>query len=289
MKDVLLVTGCEGLMGAEILSAARDADGAGFEVRGTSHQDLDISDRRAVQACFREARPAYVVNCAAYRDIDKAELDREAARRVNAEGARNLAEACAAHGTKLVHLSSHGIFDGEKSSPYLESDSPNPLNHYAATKLQGEEYVQRALPPARSLVLRISWPYGPRNNNFIKAILEFAKKNGSVRVVHDQIGVPNPARLLAKSILSLAREASGLLHLSCRGHCSRYEFISRLFALLGLGYPVFPASVSEFPGAAVRPKNMAIATEIASWDRLASLPPWDEALERYIRESPEMI
>ena len=282
MEDKVLVAGGDGLLGGEFPAGDSLKNERGFQFYKFGHQGLDISDPEAVRRSIREINPKYVINCAAFRDIDRAETERDAAYSVNVVGSQNLAEYCAESGAKLIHYSTHGVFDGEKRGPYLESDSPGPLNFYGASKLEGEKKIASILPADQYLILRISWPYGRKNNNFISAILSLAKKNGRVRVVSDHFGVPNPASLLASKTLDLIREASGLFHLSCLGTCSRYQFISHLFERMKLPFPVVPVPASEFPTLAKRPKNIAIATEMSEIGNLAPMPNWEQALDLYL-------
>ncbi len=276
-----LITGSEGMLGSEFRSLARTAL-PGQRFSAFSHSELDIANPLQIQKRIDEVRPDILINCAAYREVDKAELEPEQAWKANAEGPRLLAEACRKQGVKLVHFSTHGVFGGEKEGPYVESDRPQPLNQYARTKWEGDRQVLQILPASQSLVLRISWPYARRVNNFIRAILARARSHSEVKIVADQIGIPNPARLLAMKTLEIAAEASGMLHLSCVGHCSRYELMTFLFDRLGLSCRALPVKAEEFPAPAPRPKNMAIATERKDWaDRLA-MPDWKVALVDFL-------
>ena len=287
MSEVVLITGADGLLGSEFRSISASSV-RGRKILGKSHRELDITDLRQVRRNVEELRPNFIVNCAAYRDIDKAESDRDSAYRVNVEGPRNLAEISRQAGVKLVHFSTHGVFDGEKAGPYLESDAVFPLNHYAATKLEGERVVASILPQAQCLVLRVAWPFGAKGNNFIHQILERAKRQPEIRVVADQIGVPNPARLLAAKTLELLDQADGLFHLSCLGSCSRFELMAFLVEALKLNCHLIPVTAAEFPTIAKRPRNMAIATERETIAKKLEMPHWREALSQYLAEGKNL-
>lgn len=269
------------MMGAALRSAAQAVDGIDF--RALDREGLDISEPDQIRGAIEGFRPDVLVNCAAFRDVDRAETEYAEAWKVNADGPLRLAEACRDAGIKLVHFGTHGVFDGLKQGPYVESDPARPLNRYAVTKLEGEAAVARTLPPDQYLILRISWPYGRSTNNFIGAILEAAKTKEEVRVVADHLGTPTPARLIAERTLALVSQGAGLFHLTCRGSCSRYELMDVIFRRLNLKCRLVPAAAAEFPTLAPRPPNIALATEIKWMDDLAPMPSWKDALEEFLR------
>ncbi len=280
MSDLAILTGAGGFLASEVLRFE-----SGLKILPLTHDQLDIANRDKVRECMTAHKPRFVINCAAFRDIDKAESARAEASRVNTEGPKNLAEACDRIGAKLIHFGTHGVFGGDKCAPYLESDRPQPLNHYALTKLEGEMAVLEMLPPERRLVIRISWPYGLGGNNFIRAILQAAKTRAEVQVVSDQTGTPNPVSLLAKQVMSLLREGEGLFHLSCKGSCSRFEFIKLLLSELNIPCRVVPVPAEAFPTVATRPRHIAIATEIPWMERIAPMPAWQEGFYEFLREN----
>ena len=272
-----LITGGGGLVGSEFGHLATDRKWEA-KITALSHEQCDILNQDQIRSCLAQFKPDVLINCAAYREVDKAETERDQASRLNVEGPRLLARACRQAGVKLVHFGSHGIFDGEKNGPYLESDPAKPLHHYGRTKREGEQAVEAELPPNQRLILRIAWPYGRQNNNFIGAILKKARSSPNVSVVSDQVAVASPARLIALKTLEIAAEAEGLLHLSCTGQCSRYELMALVFDRLGLNCKIIPALARDFPALAPRPKNMAIATERTDWAGRLAMPDWKEAL-----------
>jgi len=274
----ILCTGVEGMLGSALAQAAALQ---GMDFHGMGHRDLDICEPEQLRALCERIKPHILINCAAYRNIDKAEVDREAATLVNAEGPRRLAEISRELGLKLIHFSTHGVFDGTKIGAYLESDPAIPLNHYAATKLEGERAIAELLPSDQFLILRISWPYGSKANNFIAAILEAAKTKSEIRVVSDQIGNPTPVALIASKTLVLMKEGKGLFHLACRGACSRFDLMEILFKRRALACKLVPVEASAFPTVAPRPANMALATELNWMENIAPMPTWQEALEDF--------
>lgn len=270
------------MVGSALALAAKELDGREF--LGFGHEGLDILQVDRLRAAFERHRPQFLINCAAYRDVDKAEVEPGLAFQINAEGPRLLAEACKEFGVKLVHFSTHGVFDGKKAGPYVESDPALPINRYAGTKLEGEAAIARLLPPDQYLILRISWPYGTGANNFIGAILEAAKTRDEVRVVADQVGSPTPLSLIARQTLALISGGRGRFHLTCRGSCSRFELMESIFKRLGLGCKITPVMASDFPTLAPRPANIALATELKWMEEIAPMPTWREGLDEWLRK-----
>jgi dTDP-4-dehydrorhamnose reductase len=281
----ILVTGAGGLLGSEFRALALNPPLPGISIIPKTRQELDITDPGAVGECFAQIGPHFVINCAGYTHVDQAELDTEGAEKVNVFGAQTLAEACEKSGAKLVHYSTHFVFDGEKSDPYVESDKAAPLNVYGKTKLKGEKRIQSLLPAKQHLILRVSWLYGRNGKNFIHSLWRLSKTAPEVRVVHDQVAAPNPGNILARKTLDLLERGSGLFHFSCSGSCSRYELITFLFRELNSPCKVIPVTSSEFPAPAKRPIYSVIGSERTDLAKIASLPHWREALRSYLRET----
>ena len=190
------MTGAGGLLGSEFRSLSKNSAFASYEIVCLGRMDLDITQADSFEKQIERLKPDYLINCAAYTDVEGAELEKEQAWAVNVQGVQNLAEASRRHGIKLIHYSSDYVFDGQKRTPYLESDSPRPINRYGLSKWEGEKAIQSTLPLSQFLILRISWPYGKNGKNFIHQLWDLSKirKNcGWWRTV----GVPNPAPLLA--------------------------------------------------------------------------------------------
>lgn len=197
----ILVTGAEGQVGLALcrLLAARR-----IPYVACTADTLDITREDAVRQNLDEHRPDYLVNCAAYTDVDGAEQDRERCFFVNREGPSNLACCCADLGVALVHLSSDQVFDGTKTTAYAETDTPNPLSVYGRSKWEGEEAVRQCLD--RHIIIRSAWVFGPDGDNFLQRILRLAVDEDSVAVVNDQFGCPTPAADLARVIVAMLEQ-----------------------------------------------------------------------------------
>ena len=273
----ILVTGAHGQLGQDLLSLLRDD-----EVHPTDFAHLDISDRAAVDALVRELRPEWIINVAAFNDVDGAEAMEAQAFAVNAVGPGNLADAAAGVGAGLVHISSDFVFDGTKGSPYTEDDRPNPLSVYARSKYEGERRVLNSR--ASACVLRTAWLYGMHGKNFVKAILERAKQRLPLEVVADQVGSPTYTRDLADAISRVIRTpARGLFHVTNAGACSRFELAK---AIVRGAVEVQPITTAESGRRARRPANAALTS--VRWEA-AGLPPlrsWQAALNDFLDGYP---
>jgi dTDP-4-dehydrorhamnose reductase len=269
----VLVTGANGQLGRELLGVLSNE-----EVHGRDHRALDISNGAAVMAAVREIRPQWVINAAAFNDVDGAEMAEDEAFAVNARGPLNLAGAAADVNAGLIHISTDYIFDGTKGSPYTEDDQPNPLGLYGRSKYQGERWVLESR--ASACVLRTAWLYGTHGKNFVKAILDAASKGKPLRVVADQVGSPTSVEDLASAINGLIRTpARGLFHVVNAGACSRFEFAK---AIVRGAVDVHPITTAEAARPAPRPANSSLVS--VRWRSLGlpSLRTWQAALDAFL-------
>ena len=270
----ILLTGAGGQLGRDVAAALA----GGFEVHALDRARLDVTDRRQVSDTVSRLSPDWIVNCAAFTDVDRAERDQAAADAVNARAPGYLAEAAARAGAAILHVSTDYVFDGAKGAAYDENDSPNPLNVYGRTKLEGEERVLAS--GARACLLRTAWLYGRHGSNFVKAILEAARRGGPLRVVADQVGSPTLTTDLADAVhLLLRRPAFGLFHAANQGAASRYQ---QARAIVGDRVEVIPISSAESGRPAPRPANSTLTS--VRWEAAGfpSLRPWQEALAQFV-------
>jgi dTDP-4-dehydrorhamnose reductase len=239
----------------------------------------------------RAARPAVVINAAAYTAVDRAESEPDLAHAVNAVAPGVLADEAARLGALFVHYSTDYVFDGTKRAPYVETDIPAPLGVYARSKLEGERRVLEA--GGRSVILRTSWVYGPRGNNFLLTMLRLFAEREEVRVVDDQVGAPTTARYLAEATLRVvevdpAAGACGLFHVTAGGHTSWCGFARRILALdrrpAKRCLRVVPIATGEYPTPARRPAWSVLdsARFGAAFD--FAQRPWETLLEETLAE-----
>jgi len=268
----VLLTGRNGQVGGELARLLPTA-----ELIATGRAELDLADEDAIRRAVREAKPQLIVNAAAYTAVDKAEAEPDLAMRINGIAPGVLAEEAKRLGALLVHYSTDYVFDGAKSTAYVEDDAPNPLSVYGRGKLAGERAVQAS--GCRHLILRTSWVYGPRGKNFFLTIAAKARAGERLRVVDDQRGVPTTSAFLAEKTLALiARDASGLLHLVPAGETTWYGFAREIVQLTGSRSEVQPIKTGEFPAAARRPANSVLDNRRAA-AILGEPPHWRELLD----------
>ena len=216
--------------------------------------EANILDMDAISKIFERYKPAYVINCAAYTAVDKAEDDIDMARKINRTGAANLAVQCKDHGAVLVHISTDFIFKGDWPYPLMESDVAEPISVYGLTKLEGEQDIVSIMP--RHYILRTSWLYSEYANNFVKTMLKLGAERDELKIIADQIGSPTYAIDLAAAILDIitvAGENFGIYHYSNEGVTSWFDFAKGIFDLSGSKVKVYPIRTSEYPTRATRP------------------------------------
>jgi dTDP-4-dehydrorhamnose reductase len=252
------------------------------------YPEVDFNQPQTLPEILRATRPEMIVNAVAYTNVDKAEREPDIARRVNADAVGEIAREAKKLGALLVHYSTDYVFDGTKGSPYVETDTPNPINAYGKTKLAGEEAAAEA---GKYLVFRTSWMYGQRQHNFAVSVLEWARQSKTVKIVDDHIGSPTWARslsevtaqLLARLGVNQSNEIQGIYHLAGGGSASRYEFAE--FLLKFDPYPdqwlmteLLKAKSEEFPAEALRPTNTALDNTYFSSVYGLRLPFWKDAV-----------
>jgi dTDP-4-dehydrorhamnose reductase len=261
-------------------------------VKAVDLPEVDLADAGGVRRLVRETRPEIIVNAAAYTAVDRAESEPELAMAVNGIAPGVLAEEAKALGAFLVHFSTDYVFDGEKRELYVETDSPNPLNVYGATKLAGDEAIRDV--GGAYLILRTSWVYSMRGDGFVTKVLRWAREEEVLRVVEDQVGSPTWARMLAEvTAQALARNngdscdrletRKGLYHLGGDGAASRYEWAQAILECdphpeEQKSSGLLPSWTDEFPTPAKRPAFSALDCRRFAAAFNLSLPPWRESL-----------
>jgi dTDP-4-dehydrorhamnose reductase len=272
----LLVTGAGGMLGQDVVAAAR---AAGHDVVGLARAELDVTSAREVHDAVSAARPDAVLNCAAFTDVDGAEAAEERAAAVNGAGAGHVAAAAAAAGALVVHVSTDYVFDGRAHRPYREDDPAAPLGAYGRTKRAGEEAVAAAAP--RHAIARTSWLFGPGGRNFVDTMLRLGAEREEVAVVVDQVGLPTYTGHLAAALVDLAeREALGVHHMAGGGEPTSWNGLAReAFAQAGLRCRVRPATTAEMARPAPRPAWSVLGVTRAGTPRL---PDWREGLRAHL-------
>ena len=287
MNRGMLVFGASGQVGRELIALAGQR---GVPAIGLKRADADLTDSDALRTAIRMYPPAFVVNAAGYTTVDRAESEPEVAHAVNAEGAANLAAACASARVPLVHISTDYVFGGEKTGAYVEDDPIGPLSVYGRTKAEGEARVRAAQP--HHLILRTSWVYGVYGQNFLRTILRLAAERDELRVVADQFGCPTATADIAEAILALAprlvadASVAGTYHFAGAGRTSWYGFATEIAArqqtFTGRNPRVVPIATAQFKTAARRPANSVLDSRRFRAVFGHSARPWQERVAQTV-------
>ncbi|MBN8565944.1 MAG: dTDP-4-dehydrorhamnose reductase [Flavobacteriales bacterium] len=254
---VVLVTGSGGQLGQALQFIAPNYPDIHFVFCDSTI--LDITNSNNINQLFKQFKPSFCINAAAYTAVDKAESEPEKAHLINVVGPKNLAEVCKEFDTILLHISTDFVFDGTKDSPYTEDDFPNPTSVYGQTKLDGEKAIQETWQ--KHFIIRTSWVYSQFGNNFMKTMLRLASERDKLSVVNDQIGTPTNAvdlvEVLITIILSVNRQPTtdnyGIYNFSNEGQCSWYYFAKKIFEFNNIKINLEPIPTTSFPTPAKRP------------------------------------
>jgi len=282
VKDKVAIFGSAGQLGSDLVEVIQSS--GSYDVIPLTHEIVDCTDAGAVRRAVLHSRPQFVINSAAYVRVDDCEDHAREAFDVNAVGALNIARACAEIDALCVYIGTDYVFDGEKKTPYVESDSPNPINVYGVTKLAGEYLVRQTSP--RWLIVRVASLFGKtgargKGGNFVETILAKAKKGEGLRVVNDIHVSPTYARDAAKAIAGLLdRRQEGFVHATNSDNCTWYEFARQVLEYCRIEVPLCGVLSTQFPMRARRPQNSSLVSETLS----AYMAPWREALGHYLRD-----
>ena len=276
----ILVTGAAGQLGYDVCERLT---ALGIQHQGVDRADFDISDRDAVLAYITSYAPDAIIHCAAFTAVDQAESQPELCARINVDGTKNIAEAAALTGAKMMYLSTDYVFDGQGEVAYKPEDKTAPLSVYGKTKRMGELAVLSA--SSHHFIVRTSWVFGRHGSNFVQTILRLGHANSQIRVVSDQIGSPTYTRDLAALLCDMiCTNRFGIYHAANSGFCSRAEFAEEILRQGGLQTEVIPTHSSEHPSPARRPCNSRLNQEKLERLGFARLPHWTDALHRYLHE-----
>lgn len=281
----VLVTGAGGMLARAVV---RELEERGHRVVATDRAGLDVTDEGAVRGRILGEHPDAVVQCAAYTAVDRAEVEEELARRVNALATRHVARACDDVGALLVYPSTDYVFSGEARKPYLPDDPPAPVNAYGRSKVAGEAAAREA---RRALVVRTSWLYGEGGPNFVDTITRLARERGTLEVVDDQVGRPTWSGSLARTMSELMeRGLEGIFHASDAGAPVTWcGFAREVVARQGLAARIVPVSSSRFPRPAPRPGWSVLDCSETERRLGRPLPGWSDTLQRYLESRTPQV
>jgi dTDP-4-dehydrorhamnose reductase len=278
------VIGANGQLGGDIVRAFQTHED---DVCSVVHTEVEVSDPGSVRRILQAVAPELVINTSALHHVERCEQEPESAFKVNALGPRNLAEATRDAGAVLMHISTDYVFDGKKCEPYIEEDTPLPLNVYGNTKLAGEHFV-RSLNP-RHFVLRTSALYGKDpcrgkgGLNFVELMLKLARERGKVRVVDNEFVTPTSTAELARQVVALSRsEAYGLYHATAEGSCSWFEFAKEIFEITRTDVKLEAAGPAEFPAKVPRPMCSVLENQALKAQSMNVFNTWRDGLRDYL-------
>lgn len=284
MKTIL-VTGSHGQLGNEIQKIANRF--SVFQYIYTDIDELDITDKNALENFVVENKVHFLINCAAYTNVDKAEDEIDLCYKINAEAVKNIGEIAEKQHLKVVHISTDYVFDGKNYQPYQEEDSPSPVSIYGKSKLAGEEALLRSCQQA--MIIRTSWLYSSFGNNFVKKMQSLGKERKELKVVFDQIGTPTYAADLAKTISTILQQnvfQPGIYHFSNEGVCSWYDFAKAIFRIKNMECSVQPIETKDYPTKAQRPFYSVLNKAKIKNTFNICIPHWEESLEKCLSLLP---
>lgn len=284
----ILVTGCNGQLGNEIRRISANHEN-NFRFFFTDVAELDITDLKAVDSFIKENNIKYIINCAAYTAVDKAEDDVDLCYKINRDAVANLGLAATNNNAKVIHISTDYVYDGTANKPYVETDTVNPQSVYGKSKQEGEAKLLKAC--ADSIIIRTAWLYSIFGSNFVKTMIKLGKEHETLNVVADQKGTPTNGTDLAKTIVKILdfSEANGfkpgIYHYSNEGATTWYDFTLAIHKEAGINTcKVNPITTEQYPVKATRPKYSVLdKTKIKSTFNL-TIPKWEESLNNCIKE-----
>ena len=276
----VFVSGKSGQLGHDLCALLSER---GYETLGTSSKELDIRDREGVFSLLNDFKPEFIMHCAAYTAVDKAEEDAELCFAINEGGSENFCLWAREHEVPLLYVSTDYVFPGEGKSFYETDDEKRPLGIYGLSKLRGEEVIEKLLK--NYYIVRTSWVFGINGKNFVKTMLRLSEEREEISVVSDQIGSPTYTKDLAETLVALMESGRfGVYHATNEGICSWAEFAAETLRLAGKSTRIKEIRTSEYKTAAKRPLNSRLSKKSLDEAGIPRLPHWKDALKRYLEE-----
>ena len=282
----VLVTGANGQLGHSLQAGANRYPAFAFHF--TDVDTLDLCDVEAVRRYVVDNHVNYILNCAAYTAVDKAESDEAQCAQINRDAVSHLGEAAQAVGARVIHISTDYVFDGTSCRPYVETDQPCPISAYGRTKLAGEEALRAVCPDA--VIIRTAWLYSEYGNNFVKTVLRLGAERDELRFIFDQVGTPTYAGDLAEAMLTIVAQAEeghfvpGTYHFSNEGVCSWYDFTVKILQLAHLSKRVIPIETKDYPTPAARPPYSVLNKGKIKATYGMTIPHWEASLQSCLRQ-----
>jgi len=281
----ILITGSTGQLGQSIQFIATDYPDYKFVF--AHRQQLDLSNETGITAFFKNQTFDIIINCAAHTAVDKAESEPELANQINHLAVKQLADIAQQHNTKLIHISTDYVFNGQQYRPYIETDEVEPQSVYGQTKLHGEQAIQNTLK-TNAIIIRTSWVYSEYGNNFVKTMLQLGNERDSLNIIFDQVGTPTYASDLAQAIMKIVQSQefnqadfkTNIVHYSNEGACSWYDFAKAIFELTNIRCHVSPIETKDYPTPAKRPHYSVLNKARIKQTYNLAIPYWKDSLKQ---------
>ena len=277
-KETVAILGGKGMLGTDLANLCEQQ---GFDVEVFDLPEFDITNPQHLEKAVEGTDT--VVNCAAYTNVDGAESEAELAYQVNTAAVGRLGALVKEANAWLLHISTDFVFDGWLNRPYVETDTPNPINAYGKTKLAGEQLLGQS--GCHHCIMRLEWTYGSHGRNFVTKLIQRAKTGKTLKVVNDQIGSPTATTEAAEVICKLLRKKpAGVFHFASYGYISRYEMAKFIFDKLSMDVNLLPCKTSDYVSAAARPLNSRFDCSRITALLDEPIEPWQVPLERFLRQ-----
>ncbi len=280
--DKVLITGAKGQLGNELKVIEKSF--AAMECLFHDVDTLDITNKASLEAFMNENKPKFVINCAAYTAVDKAENEIENAEKINTQAVELLTDVCAKHDAFFIHISTDYVFDGKAYRPWTEDMKVNPVSVYGKTKEKGERFVKQY---SKGLIIRTAWLYSSFGNNFVKTVLRLAKERGEMNMIYDQVGTPTYAGDLAIAIQAIVNRThenpdafvGGIYHFSNEGVCSWFDFAKAIVAMKNIPCKINPIGTKDYPTPAKRPAYSVLDKTKIKTTWCLIIPYWMDSLK----------
>lgn len=279
----ILISGSKGQLGNELKVLSEKY--TQYRFLFFDKDEWPVDDAKITQTIFEKYQPHFVINCAAYTNVDKAESEKERAFKINSEAVGSLAKFCSQFNVKLIHISTDYVFDGSASQPLKETDLPNPVNSYGESKLKGEQLVLQNNPDA--IIIRTSWVYSSFEKNFVKTMIRLMHEKESINVVTDQFGSPTYAADLAEACIDIIANSNwqpGIYNFSNEGVISWFDFAKEISSHVNYAGSINPVSTNQFPSQAKRPKYGVFDKSKIQQVYNIQLKPWKISLQECIQK-----
>lgn len=279
-KQKVLLTGGAGMLGQTLQAQFAHTE---YEIRSTDYEEMDITNEESINNYLKDFTPDFLINCAAYTDVNGAEENPDLANKINALGPKLLATVAKEKSIKFVHISTDYVFGDNDPNGYSEESKfkNEALNVYGDSKRLGEILVQESNPDSR--IVRVSWTFGPHRRNFVDVMLELAETKEELSIVDDEIGVPTYTKHVSNSLIEFLNNFDkykpGIYHMINEGSCSRFEEAQHIFETAGINIKLNKIKLADYPRKAVVPNYSVLINT-----KLPKLPTWQEAISEYLKD-----